>query len=119
MRFYKHYSIVVSEDTLQAPKKIRFSETDQTVIDTEKVKEAASASIDLPAGATDFEIPMGAIGSGKWFFLMPTGDITLKIDNGTPLTLAGGFPCDVWTTYSSLKISTVLENRITYALAGE
>jgi len=120
MRYQRNSSLTVSEDDSNIPKQLRFSEIDQEVLDTTILKEAGGNSIDLPESTTDWEIPMGAIGSGKWFYLFSSVEITLKIDDGPARTLAAGKPNECWMEYTSLKISTTTAaTRLTYATGGE
>lgn len=71
--------------------------------------------------ATDFLIPLGSIASGKWCYLLPTGDCELKINDLGPFIMTKDRPTESWIAFTSLKVKNTGADaiRLTYAVGGE
>jgi len=118
MRYSKIQTIIVSEDDSSQPKKCRFGEAEQSVLDVTLIKEVNTSSINLPTSTT-FPLPMGAIGSGKWFYLFCDKAFTLQLNAGPAITLAANKPHEMWATFTAIEITTTDASRLTYAIGGE
>lgn len=122
MRFYRKALIVLSKDESLYPKQIRFQDdreyTEQGT--TSLIKEGGSNTVVYPAASTDVDIPMGQVQLGKYFYLLSDRDFSLKINNGSAITVIGGRVCEMWCAFTSLKVSTGSEAiELTYCVAGE
>lgn len=118
MRYSKVQTIIVSEDDSSLPKQCRFGETDQNTTDVTLLKEVVTSGIDLPT-TTTFALPLGAIGTGKWFYLFCDKEFTLQLNAGPAITLAKDKPHEMWAEFTAIEVTTTDASRLTYALGGE
>jgi len=121
MRYSRTASITVSEDDNSNPKKIRFQEKEQEVLDVGSsgvLKEVKTGDINLPTTVT-FEIPLGAIGTAQWFYLYADKSFKLKLNNGSEMVMKANRPHEMWMTFTKIEIVTTDVTRITYAVGGE
>ena len=121
MRYYRKGTIVLSEDDLSNPKEIRFQDRDRETTEKTIIKDGGGRSETVVAGTTDWEIPLGNVAQGKWFFLYSDKAFKLKIDNGSDLQVAAGKPCEMFIDFTSLKITNdgTEDMRLTWAIGGE
>jgi len=122
MRYYREGTVTLSEDDLTNPKEIRFRDADRETIEKVIIKEGGGQTQVVEKTTVDFEIPMGKVAAGKWFFLYSDKEFKLKIDDGTARTMAAGKVNEMWISYTSLKISnesTTDDMRLTWAIGGE
>lgn len=117
MRYFEKTQIVLSEDTLQIPKKVRFSE-DYEDTDVALLKESITRQETFPIGT--MTIPMGNITQGKFLFIKPTNDLQVKLDGGSNHTFRGGKVSKMWVNFSALEITvSTAAQVVVVGIAGE
>jgi hypothetical protein len=122
MRYSREGTVILSEDDLTNPKEIRFKDADRETIEKDVIKEGGGQTQKIEKSTVDFELPMGKVAAGKWFFLYCDKEFTLKIDSGTARTMAAEKANEMWVGYTSLKISNPSatdDMRLTWAIGGE
>ena len=117
MRFYEKCQIVISEDSLQIPKKIRFSDEFEDT-DVSLLKESITRQESFPVGT--HSISMGNIAQGKFVVIKPTNDLQVKFDSGVNHTFKGGKLSKMWISFTSLEITvSTAEQVVVLGIAGE
>jgi len=122
MRYYRKGTLVLSEDDSTAPKEIRFQDSERETIDKDIIVEGGGQTQVIEATTADFEIPMGRISQGKWFYLYSDKAFSVKIDSGPARTMTELKANECWMDFTSLKItnpSTTDNMRLTWAIGGE
>ena len=84
MRLYDRTLVILSEDTLSTPRKIRLSE-DIEDIDNALLTQSETLETTLPVGENS--ISMGTIALGKWLYIKPeANDVGLILKNSIGFT---------------------------------
>lgn len=118
MRYHKIQTLTVSEDDSTQPKKVRFEEREQETIEKTSFVECKTGDINLPTGTT-FAIPLGAIGTAKWFYLYADVSFKIKLNGSTnELVLAAKKPHELFVDFTQLEVVTTDKTRLTYAIGG-
>lgn len=117
MRYWKSSETILSEDTANQPKDIRFSK-DEEIVDLVTLKDGGGETKTYQAGT--HVIDMGQISEGRWAYIKSDKEIDAVIDgSATPLTLIPNKPTELWAKFSSISLITTEATRITIAIAGE
>lgn len=124
MRYYKTYTLRISEDEVTNPKLIRFEEKEQEIED-KTVGETTALIQDLkvrrekfPSG--DYSISLENLTTARYLYIK--ADIAITIDfNGDslPKTLVAGMPSEFWMVFTQLDITTTEDTEITMAWGGD
>lgn len=126
MRFSRKCQIVLSEDDVTQPLRLRFAEDLETLDNGTAaiLKDGGGTTITVPANTTDFELPMPQIVTGKWLYLY-SGDkpFTLKLHGsaGPTMTMREKKASEFWHDYTQAPLITTGADavRLTYAIAGD
>lgn len=117
MRYYEKSQVLLSEDTLSVPKKVRFSEEFEDA-DIALLKESVVRQESFPVGT--HSISLGNIAQGKWLFIKPTNDLEVKIDAGSNQTFRGGKISKMWVNFTALEITvSTAAQVVVLGIAGE
>ena len=123
MRLYFTSNLTFSEDDATSPNNIIYQDSNRSITDTTNLPEGSSGYQRFAPSATDVAIPMGQITGGKWFYIYPDADISIKIDGAAAgITLAGSKPHQLWVDYASLSItnpSAVSSVNVSWAIGGD
>ena len=127
MRFHRKATIVLSEDDVTSPKKLRFSEDLETIDNGSAavLKDGGGSTITVPLNTTDFPIPMPQITTGKYLYLYADKAFTLKLHGaGGPTRAmlqqkANEFWFDFLPATPPLITTGGEAVRLTYAVAGD
>lgn len=118
MRYFEKTKLLISEDTKNDPKLIRFAEELED-IDLVEIKEIALRQETFPVGT--HSISLGNIALAKLLVLKPDADLEISVNGSTPLLkIKGGKLSKIWGEITSLSI-TVSTNpqEVLALLAGE
>jgi len=116
MRILEKVQATLSEDDVNDPKQIRFSQIYENV-DLTQLKECLQRVESFPIGS--HSIGMGNIAQGRWLFLKADKDIGVSINSGTVLTLRAGKATMMWVNFTSLDLVVSVVTVVTLLVAGE
>lgn len=117
MRYQENTKILLSEDSTNQPKNIRFQQEIED-IDALSAKDSITRQEKFPIGT--HSVSMGNITLGQLLIIKPTKELSVKINGAaTPLILKGGKLSKMWMQITSLEISTAEEQDILIVIAGE
>jgi hypothetical protein len=115
MRIKETTKIVLSEDTISDPKKIRYSE-DFEDIDTTLLTESITKNDTLSTGT--HVISMGNIAAGKFLCIKPDADLGISINGGATITIRADKVTKMWATITSLSLIATEATDVSLVLAG-
>ena len=116
MKFTEKSKLVLSSDTNNEPKQIRFSEEFED-IDVTNLKESVTRQETFPVGT--HSISMGNIALGRFLLIKPKNNLTASI-GGENLNLKGGKISRLWADFASLDIVVSTEpQEVLIVVAGE
>jgi len=121
MRFYRKGSITLSEDDATTPKQIRFEDREHETAETTIIQEGGGHTQVIEKNVTDFNIPLGKVAQGKWFYFFCDQPFRIKINNGADLVMAADKVNEMWVDFTSLKVtnpSGTDDMRLTWAIGG-
>ena len=118
MRFLENTKILISEDTKNDPKLIRFAESFED-IDLTTLKEISLRQETFPVGT--HTISLGNIALAKFLIVKPDMDLEINVNGSiTPLKLKGEKFSKLWAEVTSLTITVAVEpQEVLVLLAGE
>lgn len=117
MRLQEKATIILSDDSTNEPKQIRFRQEFED-IDVTLLKESITRQEKFPIGST--VISMGQIAQGKFFVIKPTKAIQLKLNNSlTLLNVRANKFTKMWIDFTSVEIVTTEEQDVLIVIAGE
>ena len=93
---------MLSEDTTNDPKLMRFSEEFEDV-DVALLKESVSRVENFPVGS--IAISLGNIAQGKFLYIKPKSDISITLDAGSPIVIRGGKATKMWAAFTALSLT--------------
>ena len=102
MRYFEKSQIILSEDTTNIPKKIRFAEEFEDT-DVTNLLECLVREESFPIGT--HTISLGNIAQGKFLIIKPAADLLVKIDGGSNQTFVAGKFSKMWVKFTSLEIT--------------
>ena len=118
MRYSEKTRILLSADTLNEPKQIRFDESFEDV-DVLTLKESVLRQEEFPIGT--HIISLGNIALAKLLIIKPTNDLEILVNGSvTPIKCLAGKHTKLWAEVTSLSIvvSTAAQG-VLVLLAGE
>jgi len=116
MRLLEKIQATLSEDNVNDPKLIRFSQTYESV-DLTLLKECLQRVETFPIGT--HSIGFGNIAQGRWFHIKPNLDMGISINSGTVLTLRANKATSMWVNFTSLDLVVSAPTVVTLLVAGE
>ena len=117
MRFYKKNEVILSEDTTNDPKDIRFQKTDD-ITDITSVIDGGGATKTYDTGT--HSVAFGAISTVKWFYIYADKAIKIKLDSGPDIQLIAEKPAEMWAEVAAIDLVVdTADTRITVAIAGD
>lgn len=103
MKFLETSTITISQDSVQSPTQIRFSDTISDT-DTASILKSVTIQTEFPAGT--HAIDLGQITTGKLLLIKPTANMTMNLDAAdTDYTLKAGKMSKLWADFTSLSIT--------------
>lgn len=80
LRVYAEGKLLISQDNATNPTEQTFNSGSKSSVNTTDYNESASYTFDVPAGASDSQIPLGSLASAELVYLMAKGPgLTIKL----------------------------------------
>ena len=117
MRYFKKIELVVSEDNVTSPKKIRFQDKIESEIDTTLIVDLDPHIETFGVGV--FSINISSFTTVNWFYFTADKDITIKFNgNSTAIIFTADKENEMWAQITAIEITTTESTRITYVIGG-
>jgi len=84
--------------------------------------EGTSGFQTFAPSAADVSIPLGNIAAAKWLYIIPSAEISIKLDAGSALILAANKPTSMWVDFAAISVSNAdagASVNVSWAIAGD
>ena len=122
MRYYKSYTLRISEDEVTNPRLNRFEQEDQVIEDP---ITGGTASINIlkvrreTCGAGSFVLSMENLTTARYMYIKADQIVTIDFNgDGLPKTLVAGMESEFWMEFTAATITTTVSTEITIAYGG-
>ena len=123
MRYYKTFTLRISEDEITNPKKNRFEEVDQVIED--KTVGATSALINIlkvrretfPSG--NYVLEMDNLTTARYMYIKANQIVTIDFNGDSlPKTLIANMSSEFWMEFTAATVVTTVDTEMVIAYGG-
>lgn len=122
MRYYKSYTLRISEDEVTNPKLNRFEQEDQVIEDPAVGGTALINILKVRRETFDtgsFVLSMENLTTARYMYIKADQPVTIDFNNDSlPKTLVANMESEFWMEFTAVTIETTTSTEITIAYGG-